>query len=248
VAIISCSLHPAKLGISTTIQIILPSAAKKKTKFPVLWLLHDEGKNARSFLYDCSLQRLAEERRVLIVAPDLQNSLGCNMKPTPAWETYLTRSLTAYIFEHFPASSQRSQNFIAGVGTGGYAAFRLALIYPELYCAAAGINSQVDLPQRYAAGKIKPQRLRKLSWCFGESREAVVGGQADCFYLAKKLAESGASTPDIFVYCSEKDRFYRANREFCTYLKRVGFPFCLTECINSSLEEQLEHTLCKVLY
>jgi S-formylglutathione hydrolase FrmB len=247
VAIITCHLHPAGLGISTTILIVVPATVKRKeTVFPVLWLLHDENKNAQSLLYDCNLQRLADKRRVLIVAPDLQNSMGCNLKPTPDWETYLTQHLTAYIWNHFPASRLLSQNVLAGVGTGGYAAFRLVLTYPALYSAAIGIASQVDLPQRYAQGKVKPQQLKRLSHCFGQNMADVVGSEADCFSLAKNLVASGAFAPTFFVCSSDKDLYYRGNQRFCAHLKRLSIPFYWTETIDCSMEELLMNTLCHV--
>lgn len=243
-ATITCHFHPEGLGINTVFSLVIPSEVPDAPKvYPVLWLLHGDGENAQTFLYGCKMQQLADVSRMLIVIPNLQDSFGCNMKPTPAWETYLVKNLPDYIWKHFPASDSADQNFLAGVGSGGYAAVRLALTYPERFRAAAGICAQIDLPQKYARGEFPPEKQKKLSWCFGPESKEIIGGPMDCFALAEKLKKAEQTVPELTLFCPETAPAYQSNLEFAVHLQKLGYPFMRTESMSLDLSTTLPQTV-----
>jgi putative tributyrin esterase len=244
-AVITCHLNETSLlGMATQVSIIIPEPAKgplslnvdsaslvpPDRKFPVLWLLHGGGDIHSDWLYRSDIFDLANQYEIAVVMPDAQMSFFTDMAHGPQWFTYLTKALPAYVYEHFPLSDRREDNFVAGASMGGYGALLFALRCPNQYAAAALLGSGVSLPQQYAAG---PMSLgpsggdfdRILGDAFGEDRSAVLDGPNDCYGLTRKLKEAGETGvpfPKLLSLCGRRDFGYQQNIAYRDYVRSLG--------------------------
>jgi putative tributyrin esterase len=237
-AVITCHLNPWGLGMRTSFDLILPepvsgpqSSATPSTpdrKYPVLWLLHGGGSNRREWLLGTDILELSTRYGIAVVMPDAQISSYVDMVYGPKWFTYLTQSLPQFVYEHFPVSDDRGDNFIAGASMGGYGALKFALSCPMHYAAAAVMGSGVRLPQNFAAGKISNDSDnfldKSLAASFGEDRQGVLDGPNDCYALARRAKEDGVDLPKLLSCCGKKDFTYAENVDFRDYMRSLGFP------------------------
>ena len=171
-----------------------------KTRYPVLWLLHDDGGAAIDWLATPA-ERLAERYGVFLIAPDQHHALCTDMKYGPRYETFVNTELPAICRNCLPISDDPKLNWIAGVGTGAYGAVKMALKHPETFSRAAALNGILDMEA--VIGKalrgedtgIRHHRA-SLEAVFG-SLDAFHGSDNDLFSLAAK------GTEDRFLFVWE---------------------------------------------
>ena len=170
-----------------------------KTRYPVLWLLHDEGGAAIDWLATPA-ERLAEQYGVFLIAPDQHHSLCTDMKYGPRYEHFLNAELTAICRNCLPLSDDPAQNWLLGVGTGAYGAVKMALRHPETFSRAAALSGVVDLEtvirkaQRGEDTGIRHDSA-SLEAVFGDL-DAFPGSRNDLFALAKQ----GTKNRFLFVW------------------------------------------------
>lgn len=197
------------LGGSFTARVFLPGLdkldledARHQKRYPVLWLLHMDGETSLEFL-KTPAESLAERYGFIAIAPDLHHSMGVDMKWGPNVEKFLTREIRG-IFKHvLPISELREENFIGGVGTGGYAALKCACKHSGLFSKAFSLNGILNMERliaRTSAGETTgvPQTAEALDAVFGDAA-GFVGGPNDLFSLAKREQNIA------FYLCAEKD-------------------------------------------
>lgn len=164
-----------------------------KTRYPVLWLLHDEGGEAMDWLASPA-ERLAEQYGVFLIAPDQHHTLCTDMKYGPRFEHFMSTELPAICRNCLPVSDDPKQNWVAGVGTGAYGAVKLALRHPETFSRAAALNGVVDLEaviEKALRGEdtgIRHDRA-SLEAVFGELG-SFPGSANDLYALAEKGTEN----------------------------------------------------------
>lgn len=182
------------LGGSFTARLFLPGLDKldlndktHKKRYPVLWLLHTDGETSLQFL-KTPIEALAEQYGFFAIAPDMHHAMGTDMAWGPNYEKFLTREIRGIFKNNLPISLLREENFIGGVGTGGYGALKCACKHPELYAKAFSLNGVLDmqqLRQRTARGEDTgvPQTAQALDAVFGRAEE-FAGSPNDLFALA----------------------------------------------------------------
>lgn len=163
-----------------------------KARYPVLWLLHDDGGGALDWL-STPADRLAEKYGVFLIAPDQHHALCTDMKFGPRYEYFLNTELTAICRNCLPISDDPSLNWIAGVGTGAYGAVKMALKHPETFSRAAALDGVLDLEaviQKALRGEDTgiPHDKASLEAVFGDL-ETFPGSANDLFSLAEKKVE-----------------------------------------------------------
>jgi putative tributyrin esterase len=240
-AVITCHLNETTLlGMATTVSIVIPEPPKgplapnqdpnhlvpADRKYPVLWLLHGGGDIHSDWLHRSDIFDLASEYGIAVVMPDAQMSFFVDMAHGPQWFTYLTEALPAYVYEHFPISDKREDNFVAGASMGGYGALLFALRRPDRYSAVALFGAGVQLPQQYAAGPVSLGPSGGdfdiiLGNAFGE-RDTVLGGPNDCYALARKVLEAGGPVPKVISLCGRNDFGFQQNIAYRDYLRKLG--------------------------
>ncbi len=118
-------------------------------KYKVLWLLHGTFGDHSDWTRRTNIELYACERDLIVVMPSALNSnysnwptfmMGFNMYD------YLTKELMPLIWNWYPASSKREDNYIAGLSMGGRGTVKIAAWAPELFAGAAVLSAA---PQEY---------------------------------------------------------------------------------------------------
>ncbi len=150
--VIETRAHLRELGIAVGFHAALPDAAcAGKAQFPYVLCLHDDGQNGEKLLQSLRCASAVDAANVALLLPDGQNGCFLNMAHGPKWETYLLRGLLPFAERTFPL---RAKPGLLGVGTGGWAAARLAAQAPERFAASVAADAWEDLPERYKAGEL----------------------------------------------------------------------------------------------
>ncbi|WP_455437607.1 alpha/beta hydrolase [Hungatella hathewayi] len=134
---------------NTRIGIILPNrragmeAARfydQEKKFKVLWLLHGTTGDYSDWTRYSMIEVYADENDLAVVMPSTHNASYTNWHGFGmGYEAYdyLFYELMPLIYNWFPISDRREDNFIAGDSMGGLGALEYALTEPEKFAGAA---------------------------------------------------------------------------------------------------------------
>jgi S-formylglutathione hydrolase FrmB len=214
------------------VDLFIPQTRTAGTRklFPVLWLLHDYGGNHADWLRYTRIELYAEEKGVMVVCPNSDNSYFVDTKGIADYveqygqpkaintiigscqlACFISGWLRNFVFSMFPASRKPADNSIAGLGMGGYGALRLMLAKPGLYGTAISIFGELDAPNRYARGEFEHDNGQDL---FGDAA-STIGGPDDLFALVKNAARGSR----IAVAA---DRGDTTALEFCTAARAAG--------------------------
>jgi len=126
----------------------------------------------------------------------------------------------------FPLSSDRKDNFVAGLSMGGYGAFKLAFTYPERFAAAASLSGGLDLSYSVRADNPRndESRLAEFRTIFGDLSK-VQGSKHDLIALARKVARRPVK-PRLYQCCGTEDFIYPDNVRFRKAISKL--PLDLT--------------------
>ena len=186
---------------STSVRVFCPGMdklylddAKHEKKYPVLWLLHDEGGAALDWL-QTPAERLAEKYGIFIIAPDQHHTLCTDMKFGPRFEHFMNTELLGICRNSLPISDDPRQNWIGGVGTGAYGAAKMGLKHPETFSKAVAINGFLDMEaiiQKALKGEETGITHTQVSLeaVFGDLTQ-FAGSQNDLYALAQNGSETG---------------------------------------------------------
>jgi len=150
--VMQCGAHLPKLGIASGFQVVLPdSACVSGERMPLVVCLHEDAQDGEHMLHTLCLNALVEECRVALLLPDGQNSCFLDMVHGPHWETYLMEDLIPFAQRTFPLGNRL---YLLGMGTGGWAAARLAGRYGDRFAGSLAIDAIPDFQQAYAEGRL----------------------------------------------------------------------------------------------
>ncbi|MBR3741537.1 MAG: hypothetical protein IKN04_13980 [Clostridia bacterium] len=188
---------------------------KLEAKFPVLYLLHGHGNDHHCWLRYTSVERLAEEQRIALVAFDTGNKAYNNMPAGDNYYDFLNEELPDFIQSMFPISSRREDTYIAGLSMGGYGALAHALSVPSRYCAFGAMSPGVAARD----GRVRRETLDPNS-VTGIFRRAI----EPIHELEARLKE-GAELPKGYICCGKQDHLYQRVEDFVTDAKALGANF-----------------------
>ena len=223
------------LGFRTDVRVFIPTPDSDEilnnkssdyfypgAKFQVVYLLHGAYGDYSDWGDFTGVQRYAQDRKLAVVMPSADNSFYQDMWRGPAFLTYLTRELPAFLRARFPISAKRENSFTAGLSMGGYGAWRLALTCPEQYSAAISLSGAIDmvgLTGDIHSGLVSgPVPWRDIV----QAPEAAAGSDADLFTLADKLRREGRPLPRLFQSCGTEDFIYPSNLAAHRRLEQMG--------------------------
>lgn len=189
-SVITCGSISVRVFCPGMDKLALDDSSHQK-RYPVLWLLHDEGGAALDWLATPA-ERLAEQYGVFLIAPDQHHALCTDMKYGPRYEHFLNTELTAICRNCLPISDDPALNWIAGAGTGAYGAVKMALKHPETFSRAAALGGVLDMEaviEKALRGEDTGIRHNRASLeaVFGDL-DAFSGSANDLFALAEKPA------------------------------------------------------------
>lgn len=206
-ALVELDFRSHALGYHQEVVVILPDNPKAE-KYPVLWLFHGANQDCTEWLRQTSIERYANKRGLAVVCPTVSDGHGMDMVHGMKYYTMLSEELPAAIHFMFPClSTKREDNFTAGASMGGYVAYKLALNFPEKYCAAGGFASPLDILSVIDGfTKDQPQN-HPFKVAFGSSDD-IRGTKHDVIDLAGKLKKEGKLMPRLWSVVGYNDFGY----------------------------------------
>jgi len=232
VALIECDFFSESLGLSVSMNVILPQATSGRQigmeqrgsgdgRHPVLWLLHGLSDDQTIWLRRTSIERYVAPLGLAVVMPRVDRSYYTDMREGLAYWTFVSEELPAIARSFFPLSDRRGDNFVAGLSMGGYGAFKLALRCPARYCFAGSLSGALDVASLFSA---KPERDAELRRTFGSADE-FRGSDEDLFALTERLTkDNSAELPSLYACCGTADFLVESNRRFRDHCAAVGLP------------------------
>lgn len=141
-----------------TVQVSSPSMNKQiqvltitpdtKNKYPVIYLLHGYGGNAKTWLnIKSDLSRIADEKGLIFVCPDGENSWYWN-SPTNSsyrYETFLSKELVDYVDNNYPTIPNKNKRAITGLSMGGHGAIWVAFRNKNVFGAVGSTSGGLDI-------------------------------------------------------------------------------------------------------
>ncbi|TJY40918.1 esterase family protein [Cohnella pontilimi] len=226
-ALFQCDYFSNVLGLSTGMTVILPNNGQAGADgFPTMYLLHGLSDDHTIWLRRTSIERYAEEYGIAVVMPNGHRSFYTDMKDGfPYWK-FISEEVPALARAWFPLSTEREDNFAAGLSMGGYGAFKLAMRRPDMYAAGASLSGALDMVTRWGPDDdFWNAENRRI---FG-SVEELRGSDDDLLHVAERLAASGGEIPKLFQSCGTEDFLYEMNLGFRDHARELGLDLVYEE-------------------
>ena len=227
-ALFNIQYRSPALNKTTGITVVIPENAPAED-IPTLYLLHGMHGNHTDWERKTSIERYAQDRKIAVVMPDGENSFYHDMKYGEAYFTYVADELVAYTRKIFRLSHKREKTFIAGLSMGGYGAFRIALMRPNRYAAAASLSGCVDMAAR-VMHDVWADRIAMAQGIWGADFHGNLRDtDSDLLYLIKNWPE-GAPRPRLYAACGTEDSLYADNITFRDFMaEHPEFEYSFTE-------------------
>jgi S-formylglutathione hydrolase FrmB len=223
------------LGLRSTMYVLLPqhmllAGAKRKSKYRTLYLLHGHSDDHTAWMRWSSIEKYAQGLNLAVVMPAVHLSFYSDMVYGGKYWQFVSEEVPALVRDTFPVSSERKDNFVAGLSMGGYGAFKLALTHPERYAAAASLSGAVDISEVVKVKKDDPENkawLVGMRNVFGDLKK-VPNSQHDLFTLAKKVAK-GRDKPRLYQCCGTEDFLHADNIRFRDAVRKLPLDLTYAE-------------------
>lgn len=187
-------------------------------KFKCLYLLHGLSDDQSIWMRRTSIERYAEQYGIAVVMPFGGRSFYTDMKFGMRYYTYIAKELPARIADTFNISTDRQDNFIAGLSMGGYGALKIGLNNCDGFSACAGLSPVTDIANWIAMGG--------LDAIFGPDRK--IDDKDELFALAK--AKSGdPMRPRVFLAVGYDDMLYGEIKRFEVLMRGLDYDFTYME-------------------
>lgn len=220
--------HSSKAaGVNLPLNLILPNPAaveeKELSSFNILFLLHGLSDDASAWQRYTNIETLARNQELVVVMPSVGRSFYADMDNGQAYFSYLTDELPDYLRKTFRLEMAREQMLVAGLSMGGYGAFKLAFLRPEMFraaCSLSGalINTQFFIPS-HSEDEIKWQH--EMDLIFG-GLEKFPGSLNDPATWIRMGAADPARLPSLHMACGLQDALLPANRWFHQTARAAG--------------------------
>lgn len=232
-ALIHCDFFSEVLGVSTSMDVILPQTTRGQigmdgrvlsSKHPTLYLLHGLSDDHTIWQRRTSIERYVAPMGLAVVMPAVHRSFYTDMVHGYRYWTFVSEELPDVCRSFFHLSDAREDNFVAGLSMGGYGAFKMALRCPDRFAAAASLSGALDLA-RIAESVLSDAEMKTI---FGDLKK-VRGSENDLFYLAEKIASSQGPKPMLYQCCGTEDHLYQDNLRFKEFAKKHSLDLTYKE-------------------
>ncbi len=253
-AVVHMKFESQYLGSRHPVTIILPDTPRtmepKKffsngRKYPVLWLLHGTFGDCDDWLNRSMIEVFACEHNLAVVMMNGLNTDYVNWPGTGIGTNaydYLFEELMPMVYNWYPVSDRREDNYIAGLSMGGAGTMVYALGHPEKFSVAASLSyplmpADYDLvidPEDKLIGT--PAHLRGFRPNRKDNQIANAGGLeaykasvANTWDRLIEAEESGIDLPKLYFCIGTKDFLYPAWINFREMVAEKGFDIELEE-------------------
>ncbi len=135
-------------------EVVLPRGYRlitsRRTRYPVLYLLHGWSGHYDSWLKQTALLQYASEYQLIIVTPEGDNGWYTDSATVSAdhYETYVLDELISDVDRRYRTIHDRRGRAVAGNSMGGYGALKLGFKHPEIFTLAASMSGALDASAR----------------------------------------------------------------------------------------------------
>jgi S-formylglutathione hydrolase FrmB len=223
------------LGLRSTIYVLLPQRrlltgdTKHTPKYRTLYLLHGHSDDHTAWMRWSSIEKYVEGLNLAVVMPAVHLSFYTDMVYGGKYWQFISEEVPAVVRNMFSLSTDRKDNFVAGLSMGGYGAFKLALTHPDRFAAAASLSGAVDIREVVRGhGQLEDEIwLKGMRNVFGDLSK-VPSSSHDLFALAKKAAKAPIK-PRLYQCCGTEDFLYADNIRFRDMARKLPFDFTYTD-------------------
>jgi putative tributyrin esterase len=236
--IVSMNFESDYLKSNHGVTVILPNKPRgisaesyygNGKKYKVLWLLHGTYGDHTDWLRRTNIEVYACEKDLIVVMPSALNSNYSN------WDSammgygmydYLTEELMPLIYNWFPASDKREDNFIAGLSMGGRGTIKYAVNHPERFAAAAVLSAAPVDYSKLTEEELQQDdmftvRLRGMVENAG-GLEKFIHSNENVWAIMDSLVDSG-KLPRLMFACGKADTMIFENLKlFREHAEEVG--------------------------
>jgi putative tributyrin esterase len=238
-ALLHLNFESQYLNNNTDVNIILPDKPRgvtpaqfydRKRKYPVLWLLHGTFGDYTDWIRKSNIELYACERDVVVVMPSALNSNYLDWKGFGIgygmWQ-YLTEELMPLVYNWFPASDKRKDNFIAGLSMGGGGAIQYAVGHPDKFAAAAILSSAPSNHKESIAKNEVNERTQTVINDMGGA-DAYLASAANTWDKLPTLIKKKA-LPRLYFAVGKQDFLYDRYEKFKAYAGEIGLDAVFEE-------------------
>lgn len=157
--------------------------------------------------------------------------------PWPHYDDYVARDLVAFIDRSYRSIPDRRSRGIAGLSMGGYGAVSLALLYPDVFSAAASHSGVLAPGMATTRSAVPTDRfdVEALRASYGATLWSLIAapfGKDSAAWAARDPANLAARlksrrpdlVPALRVDCGEADALLVQSRAFRDAMKALGVP------------------------
>ena len=183
---------------------------KPGMKFQTVYLIHGGGDDDTLTYRYTNAERFAQQNDVMLVTPNIVNSMGVDTAYGVRYQTFLSEELPIVVQTLFASSSAREDNFIVGYAMGGNVALGTALLHPELYAACVDISGGIGmtLVNDTLREELNGDHFRNFFPLYNASfgaPEQLEGSRFDIYQAAKRHKESGKPLSKFYICCGSEE-------------------------------------------
>ena len=237
-AFLQMNVYSEALQFSTDVNVIVPTPSDldpwgcppyfvEGAKFQVLYLLHGTYADHHDWTRLSSIERYAQEHKLVVVCPSGENSFWQDMYAGPQYFTYLTQELPKLICTMFPVSSAREDTFIGGLSMGSCGALNAAIRCPERYAAAICLSAGMIFGQipTHPVKKTQPWPVKAILPPPYDGKGTGIDDEP----ILEALAGSGREIPRIYMAVGREDFAYGAVQRTRQTMDRLGVAYTYEE-------------------
>lgn len=229
-ALISVKYNSAALNRNVRFEMYIPNdrPPEMPRRMKTLFLLHGYTGEAEIWIP----QRLADKYGFAVVAPNGENAFWLDGLSTGhKFCTFVGSELVDYVRRTFGLAMCPDETYIMGLSMGGFGALHTAFAYPENFGKTAAMSSALIVHQIAGMKPGEDNGTANYDYyheCFGDL-DHVEESDSNPEVLVKRLKDSGAALPEIFMSCGTEDFLLENNREMHRFLESIEIPHTYLE-------------------
>lgn len=179
-------------------------------KFQTVYLIHGGGDDDTLTYRYSNIEEAAQRDHVMLVTPDIANSLGLDTAYGVPYLSFLTEELPTVIQSLFPSSPRREDNFIMGYAMGGNVALGAAVNRPDRYAVCVDISGGIGMTFRADTlcseleGPVFRDMFPLYNHSFGPA-SGIPGSRADLKSELLRRREAGDPECRFLLICGSKE-------------------------------------------
>lgn len=179
-------------------------------QFQTVYLLHGGGDDDTLTYRYSNIEEAAQRNHVMLITPDIANSLGLDTAYGVPYMSFLTEELPTVVQSLFPSSPRREDNFIMGYAMGGNAALGAAVNRPDRYAVCVdisggiGMTFRADTLQQELSGPVFKNVFPLYNHSFGPTG-GIPGSRADLKSELLRHRAAGAPECRFVLICGSRE-------------------------------------------